>query len=88
MNAFKWCPNCNEEGFVNKTHKDERNISYIGTDGYGQMVKFSPCNCGSDYGWLYLHSYDIEEGDEVELENYIKHRIGYYHREVNGSKFK
>lgn len=80
MQAYKWCPRCNEEGYVNKSAKDERNISYIGTDGYGQMVKFSSCNCGSDYGWLYTHQFNREEEDGEQLARYIKHRIKFYHK--------
>lgn len=80
MEAFKWCPKCNESGFVEVTTKDEREISYIGTDGFGQMVKFNSCKCGSDYGWLYTRFYDRDDFDDDELREYIKHRIKYYHK--------
>lgn len=52
----------------------------VGTDGWGQMVKFTECICGSsNKGYLYLDQY-TRQSEEIndDLLQYLKHRINHY----------
>jgi hypothetical protein len=54
----------------------------VGTDGWGQPVKFTECDCGGkNKGFLYLDFY-TNKGEEINdgLLQYFKHRIEFYLR--------
>jgi hypothetical protein len=56
----------------------------IGTDGWGQPVRFTDCACGKLKGFLQLGFYissDTEFNEDLEL--YLMHRIDLYSSEIN-----
>jgi len=75
MQIYKWCPNCDESEVLSV--KKEPKVDFIGTDGYGQPVRFSKCKCGDCYGWLRLDFYSKDKLEESFL-SYLKHRIKFY----------
>lgn len=80
LDLYKWCPHCKKEEAVNgKQPKIER----FGTDGWGQPVKFSTCECGELYGWFFLSHYDVDK-DTIDdgLKSYLQHRIKFYSEEI------
>lgn len=78
MRYFQYCPDCNLES-VENTDKELRS-NRVGTDGYGQMVKFTECECGGvNKGYLYVDPYIKGEGEaDKGLLEYLKHRIQHY----------
>jgi hypothetical protein len=73
---YKWCVSCGKEETVNE--KEPKTV-YGGTDGYGQPVRFSECECGSNYGWFnigfyrYSDDFVFDEGFKSYLQSRIKH---------------
>ncbi|MCY9757660.1 hypothetical protein M5X00_25880 [Paenibacillus alvei] len=79
MEYFHYCPKCKAEGI--KTTEKELRRSALGTDGYGQPVQFTECECGSVLmGFLYLACYK-RQGESLEegFLGYLKHRIEFYY---------
>lgn len=76
---YKWCPSCNKEEVVNE--KEPKPV-YSGTDGYGQPVRFSECDCGKVYGWFNIGFYRWKDDFEFNnsFKSYLKHRIKDYFR--------
>jgi hypothetical protein len=74
---YKWCPSCSKEEITNE--KEPKTV-YGGTDGWGQPVRFSECECGKVYGWFNLGFYrgrtEINDG----FKSYLRHRINHYFR--------
>lgn len=78
MKYFQYCPNCLLESVEDTKSELKRNR--IGTDGWGQPVKFTDCECGSrNKGYLYLDYY-TRQGEKInkDLLDYLKHRIMFY----------
>ena len=76
MEIYKWCPYCDKEELVNEK---EPKVVKGGTDGYGQPVRYSECECGNLYGWFNIGFYrwkDVEINDS--FKSYLKSRIRYY----------
>lgn len=74
---YKWCPSCNKEEVV--IEKEPKTV-YSGTDGFGQHVRFSECECGKVYGWFNLGFYGDDKDEDDRFKSYLKHRIKYYFR--------
>ena len=76
---YMWCPSCNKEESVNDR---EPKVEYSGTDGHGQPVRYSKCDCGKVYGWFNIGFYRWEDGFEFNesFKSYLKYRIELYHR--------
>jgi hypothetical protein len=80
---FKWCPNCNKEEL---SLCYEPKFKYGSTDGYGQPVRFSECECGKEYGWFEIGFYRWRDNEFVfddSFKSYLKSRINHYFRGQN-----
>ncbi|PGO60579.1 hypothetical protein [Priestia megaterium] len=79
---YKWCPHCKKEELVEER---EPRTTRVGTDGYGQPVRYSECECGNHYGWFDIGYYrwkDVEINDS--FKGYLQSRIKHYVRsEIN-----
>lgn len=77
---YKWCPNCHMEEIVNE---EEPRTVYGGSDGYGQPVRYSECECGKAYGWFNMMYYRSKGGFifDDSFKRYLKQRIKHYYRE-------
>lgn len=80
VELFKWCPSCDKEevAFVK-----EPEVVYMGMDvlGHGQPVRYSECECGKTYGWLWTAYYNEELRHDAFFLSYLKHRISFYYRD-------
>lgn len=54
MELYKWCPNCSKDELVDE--KEPQTVK-VGTDGWGQPVRYSKCQCGHLYGWFNIGHY-------------------------------
>lgn len=77
MELYKWCPSCNKEEIVNE---ENPKTVYVGTDGFGQPVRYSECECGKAYGWFQLGFYRGRTEINESFLSYLKSRITFYHR--------
>ncbi|EJW13964.1 hypothetical protein PAV_141p00700 (plasmid) [Paenibacillus alvei DSM 29] len=78
---FHYCPDCKAEGV--KTTEKELKCSVLDTDGYGQPVQFTECECGGILnGFLYLSFYK-RKGETLDegFFSYLKHRINFYYED-------
>ena len=77
MKVFEYCPDCKHEGVT--TIKSIPKIIRYGTDGWGQPVRFTECECGGKQkGFLSLDFYRAKEAEDKSFLNYLKHRIAFY----------
>ncbi|KUP32700.1 hypothetical protein [Bacillus halotolerans] len=74
---YKWCPSCNKEEIANEK---EPKIVYGGSDGFGQPVRFSECECGKVYGWLNIGFYRDKTEINDGFKSYLRQRIKHYSR--------
>lgn len=75
---YKWCPYCRKEELVKEK---EPRTTKSGTDGYGQPVRYSECECGDLYGWFNIGFYRWNDDDFVfndGFKSYLQHRIKFY----------
>jgi len=74
---YKWCPYCSKDELVNE--KEPKTVKF-GTDGYGQIVKYSDCECGNLYGWFHIGLYRNKDDFEFDdgFKRYLQWRIRYY----------
>ena len=76
---YEFCPSCQIMAIKEDSILPKRNK--VGTDGYGQPVKFTNCECGSTLkGYLELGFY-TSQGLNVdnELLAYLRSRINFYY---------
>lgn len=78
LELYKYCPYCKKDERVEE--KEPKTVK-VGTDGYGQPVRYSDCECGEVYGWFNIYFYS--RGDEDfkftdDFRKYLQWRIKYY----------
>ncbi|PEV64113.1 hypothetical protein [Bacillus thuringiensis] len=75
MEIYEYCPKCNHSEV--KEVEDFPKLTTLCTDGYGQPVRFTKCECGSDLKGFFQLAWYVSEGAEIEegLLGYLKQRI-------------
>lgn len=78
MKYFEYCPNCKTEGI-----KEDRlpKVNHVGTDGWGQPVRYTDCDCGSKLKGFLQTSFYESRGQEIDASfiSYMKSRIEFYY---------
>ena len=90
IESYKWCPYCGMEEHVESG--DELNCIRLGTDGWGQPVRFDRCKCGELYGWFYISHYrnnDSKFKFDQSFKEYLQYRIKFYYTYMlGGNKYE
>ncbi|EOO11327.1 hypothetical protein [Bacillus cereus] len=83
MEIYEYCPKCNHKEV--KVVEDFPELTKLCTDGYGQPVRFTKCECGSDLkGFFQLAWYVPQNGEITEqLLGYLNQRIDLNYEELS-----